>query len=253
MGKIAPICIIQARMGSTRLPGKTLFEVDNKSLLAYQIDRIKQVKEIEKIVVATTSSSLDDKIEQFCQENNIGCFRGAKDDVLNRFYQCAQQYPDYNNIVRTTGDCPLIDPYVISQVIDFFTENNFDYASNVLEETYPDGMDVEVFTRQALFEAAKNAKLKSEREHVTLYIRNQEKFKKGSFKAPINYSNYRLTVDQIQDFEVIEFLIKNSKITDSYQTYIELLEKNPDVMKKNFSIARNQGLIKSLKNDKVIE
>lgn len=246
------LCIIQARMGSTRLPGKVLKEVNGITLLEYGIKRVKQARLIGKIVVATSDKKADDKIEKLCQKINIDCFRGSEDDVLGRYFQCALKYPMYNNIIRITGDCPLIDPAVISQVIAFFEKNDYDYASNVLSETFPDGIDVEIFTREALVESAKRAKLASEREHVTLYIRNSKKFKKGNLEVEQNWSHFRLTVDEKNDFEVVKFLIKNSSPTAGYLDYISLLTKHPEIMMKNTHIIRNEGLLKSLKKDKII-
>lgn len=225
-------------------------EVDGVSLLEYEINRLKQSEKINKVVVATGQKKENDKIESLCQKINLDCFRGSEEDVLDRYYQCFLKYPEYENIIRVTGDCPLIDPQVIDEVIEFFIKGNYDYASNVDIETFPDGMDVEIFTKDALIESAKNAKLASEREHVTQYIRNNEKFKKGNLSAPADYSKYRLTVDNQEDFEVIEFLIRNSSARASYLDYISLLNKNPEIMSKNMHITRNEGLLKSLKEDK---
>lgn len=247
------LCIIQARMGATRLPGKVLKEVNGMTLLEYEINRVKQAKNIDKIVVATTDKEIDDKIEELCKKIKIDCFRGSEDDVLDRYYQCALKYPEYSNIARVTGDCPLIDPVVIDGVITLFENGKYDYASNIEKETFPDGMDVEIFSRSVLEEVAEKAELSSEREHVTLYIRKNKKYKIGNLEALEDYSQFRLTVDEPVDFEAIEFLIKNSKIDASYLDYIELLKKNPKIMKKNMDIIRNEGLIKSLKDDKKYE
>lgn len=245
------LCIIQARAGSIRLPGKVLLEVDGISLLEYQMKRVRQAKKIDKIVVATTNQKTDDKIEKLCKKINIDCFRGSEDDVLDRYYQCSLLYPQYKNIIRITGDCPLIDPVVIDNVITFFEKNKFDYASNVLSETFPDGMDVEIFTSNALHESAQKSKLGSEREHMTQYIIKNKKFKKGNFAAENDWPHFRLTVDNPEDFEVVKFLIENSKPNASYLDYISLLTKNPKIMLKNMHIIRNEGLLKSLKKDKI--
>lgn len=243
------LCIIQARMGATRLPDKVLLKVNKMTLLEYEIKRVQQAKKINKIVIATTTERRDSRIEKICKKIKIDCFRGSEDDVLDRYYQCSLKYPRYNNIIRITGDCPLIDPVIIDQVIGFFEKNNFDYASNVLKETFPDGMDTEIFTKGALTVSAKKAKLTSEREHVTQYIIKNKRFKKGNFSAEHDWSHFRLTVDNPEDFKVINFLIKNSKITDSYLDYISVLTKHPEIMIKNMHIKRNEGLLKSLKND----
>lgn len=247
------LCIIQARMGSTRLPGKVLLKIKGKPLLEYLIKRVKLSKKIDKIVIATTTNTADDAIEALAQELGIDCFRGSENDVLDRYFQCSLKYPDYNNIVRITGDCPLIDPIVVDQVILFFEENDFDYVSNTQKETFPDGIDVEVFKRKTLEITAKEAKLNSEREHVCLYVRNNEKFKKGSFENKHNFSHFRLTVDEPEDFEVVKFVIENSRPDAGWLDYISLLTKNPEIMLKNMHITRNEGWLKSLKNDFIIK
>src|SRR3989344_7836087 len=168
------LCIIQARMGSTRLPNKVLLEVKRTPLLEYEIQGVKRATLIDRIVVATTDSPADEKIVELCSKIGVDYFRGSEKDVLDRYYQCALKYPEYGTIIRITGDCPLIDPKVIDEVLRLFDEGKYDYASNVAKETFPDGMDIEVFTRGALKEAANGANLASEREHVTLYIRNRE-------------------------------------------------------------------------------
>jgi spore coat polysaccharide biosynthesis protein SpsF len=246
------LCIVQARTGSTRLPNKVLLKVGKNSLLEYEIKRISQSKLIDKIVVATTTIKDDDIIEKLCKKIKVDCYRGSESDVLDRYYQCSLRFPQYKNIVRATGDCPLIDPDVIDRVINFFTKNNLEYASNIAKETFPDGMDVEIFRREVLDEAARKAKLTSQREHVTLYIRNTKKYKKGNFSSEYDFSHFRLTVDEVEDYEVVKFLIQKSKIGDGYLKYISLLTKNPEIMFKNSHILRNAGLLKSLKNDSQI-
>lgn len=243
------LCIIQARMSSTRLPGKVLKEVGGVPLLQYEINRVRGTEKIDHIVVATSIAAESDAIVKLCVKIGVEYFRGSEDNVLNRYYECTKKYLDYDTIIRITGDCPLIDPKVINEVIDLYETGHYDYASNVLEETFPDGMDVEVFSRQALEESAQEARTKSEREHVTLYMRNQEKFKKGNLSAAKDYSAYRLTVDNPEDLEVIKFLIENSASDASYLDYIELLQKHPDIKKLNMNFMRNEGLAKSLRED----
>ncbi|OGG87257.1 hypothetical protein A3B87_00090 [Candidatus Kuenenbacteria bacterium RIFCSPHIGHO2_02_FULL_39_13] len=246
------LCIIQARMGSIRLPNKVLKKVNGTPLLLYEIKRVQQTKKIDKIVVATTIDKADNQIEKFCRAKKISVFRGSENDVLDRYYKCALKYPDFKNIIRITGDCPLIDPKIIDATIELFEKGKYGYVSNTGKETFPDGMDIEIFTRHALTQAWHKAKLSSEREHVTQYIRKHKKFKQGNLPAPADFGHFRLTVDEPEDFEVIKFLIKNSKTTDNYLDYISLLTKNPKIMYKNMHIIRNEGLIKSLKNDEKI-
>ena len=249
------LCIIQARMGATRLPGKVLMKVKSITLLEYEIKRVRQAKKIDKIVVATTTDKNDDEIEKLCKKIKTDCFRGSQEDVLDRYYRCSLGYPEYDNIVRITGDCPLIDPEIIDLVIAFFEKNKFDYAGNVEsgKETFPDGMDVEIFKKSILNQAAKKAGLISEREHVTPYMRKMKNIKKGNLENEFDFSHFRLTVDNPEDFKVVKFLIERSKINDGYLKYIVLLTKHPDVMLKNMHIIRNEGLIKSLKKDFLLE
>ena len=242
------LCIIQARTGSTRLPNKVLLKVKGLTLLEYEIRRIKMAKKVDKIVVATTMKEADDKIENLCKRMEISCFRGSEEDVLDRYWQCVQKYSEYENIIRITSDCPLVDPRVIDETISFFEKNRFDYVANSLQATFPDGMDTEIFTRKSLEQAHKNAKLISEREHVTLWMRENRKFRKGNFSAEHNWEHFRLTVDNKEDFEVVKFLIENSPITAGYLDYISLLTKNPAIMLKNAHIARNEGLLKALRS-----
>lgn len=244
------LAIIQARMGSTRLPGKTLMKVGNDTLLGYELKRVRLAKRLDHIVVATTTNKEDDVIAVLCQELGVDCFRGLVDDVLDRYYQCSLKYLGYKTIVRITGDCPLIDPAVIDAVIEKFLREELDYASNILEETFPDGMDVEVFKKEALEKAARNAKQKSEREHVTLYIRNQPGFRKGNLEVGENYSRFRLTVDRPEDLEVIEFVVKSTEPNAGYQDYVNLLLKHPEILEKNSKVVRNEGLIKSLRENR---
>ncbi|MBI4138609.1 glycosyltransferase family protein [Candidatus Uhrbacteria bacterium] len=245
------LAIIQARMGSTRLPNKVLMEVGGVSLLEYEIRRVRLAKTIDKIVVATTTDPGDDRIVQLCASTGVDCTRGSVNDVLDRYWQCAQQYPNADVIVRITGDCPLIDPEIIDHVIDARLAANADYASNVEvgHETFPDGMDIEVFTRAALETAAREATLPSDREHVTPYIRNQEQFSKTFVAAETDHSNVRLTVDTPADFEVVRFVIEYAAPTDGYMTFVRLLEAHPEILSKNSHIARNEGYVKSLSED----
>jgi spore coat polysaccharide biosynthesis protein SpsF (cytidylyltransferase family) len=243
------LTIIQARTGATRLPNKVLLKVKGKTMLEYEISRVSQAKKIDKIVVATTDNPADNTIVQLCRQIGIDYFRGLENDVLARYYYCSLQYPEFKNIVRLTGDCPLIDPAVIDQVIDLFEKDNCDYAANILEETFPDGLDTEVFTQDCLAQAFNNAKKMSEREHVTLYIRNQKRYKKSNLLAPKNYGAYRLVLDRSKDFVVLKFLIEKLGANKSYLDYVSFLEQNPKVKAENQSIIRNEGLLKSLKND----
>lgn len=239
-------------MGSTRLPGKVLMKVNGVSLLEYLVKRVRLAKRIDNIVIATTDKKEDDKIINLCEKINLNCFRGSDQDVLDRYYKCSLKYPGYNQIIRITGDCPLVDPELIDKIINFYENNNFDYAVNPIEDNFPDGLAAEIFKKDVLFEAARRAKLSSEREHMTLYLVNNQKYKKGYFKAPQDYSSYRFTVDEPADLEVVKWLIAHSKITDNYLKYIKLLENNPRIRQVNINIRANEGLKKSISEDKVV-
>ena len=172
---INTIIITQARTNSSRLPGKVLKQINGQELLKIHVDRISLSKEANKIIVATTVGAIDDNIERLCNSWNILVFRGSENDVLDRFYKAAKPHnPEW--IVRVTSDCPLLDPKLIDAVIKTAKENQVDYCANILIENFPDGQDVEVFRFESLQTAWKNAKLSSEREHVTPYIRENSNF-----------------------------------------------------------------------------
>ena len=240
------LCIIQARTGSTRLPDKVLLKVNGLTMLEYMVKRLKLSKKIDKIVIATSVNKNDEKIARLCDKIGISCFRGSEDDVLDRYYQCSLKYKDYENIIRLTADCPLIDPFVIDEVITYFEKNKeLDYASNVLERTFPHGLDTEIFKRQALYESAEKSLSPSEREHMDGYVLNNKRFKKGNLSAAYNFSHFRITLDYEEDFAVIKFLIENSKPTDSYLCYVSLLSRNPQMMFKNINYNIENDFLKA--------
>ncbi len=247
------ILITQARTGSSRLPNKVLKEIKEKSLLQIHLERLKKCKSVSEIIVATTTKEEDQVIYNKAIEWGFTASRGSESDVLDRFYQSVKdKQADW--IVRVTSDCPLIDPVLVDQVIDFVQVNNKDYGSNTLIENFPDGQDIEVFKFSALEAAWNNAKLVSEREHVTPYIKNNSDFKGGSLFKAINfpckfdYSKIRMTVDETRDFELISILINNLGTDKTWLEYTNyMIQKN--LVKINDSIIRNEGLLKSLKND----
>jgi spore coat polysaccharide biosynthesis protein SpsF len=202
--------IIQARMGSTRLPGKSLKEVLGRPLLAYLIDRLKRVKGSPPIILATTTKAADNVLINYASGMEIDSFRGSEDNVLERFYLAAKAR-HLDVIVRVTADCPLIDPAVIDQTIKTYVENypKIDYVSNTLTRTYPRGMDVEVFSFRALERAYREATQKDELEHVTPYIyRHPEIFALKGVEFGTDQSQHRWTVDTPEDFELIRRLIE---------------------------------------------
>lgn len=202
---------VQARMGSTRLPGKALKIVDGKTLLEYQIERLREVKLADHIMVLTTMNPADEEIVKYCLKIGVDCFRGDEEDVLARYYQAALARGKPDSIVRITSDCPLIDPEVTDEVIEAFREEfpKWDYISNTFIRTYPRGLDVEIFSFSALEKAFFEASDPSEREHVTLYIyRNLQQFRVKNIACPALLGHHRWTVDTQEDFDLIERLLK---------------------------------------------
>ena len=251
--EVKTILITQARSGSTRLPGKILKEINFESLLEIHLKRLNKCKNVSKIIVATTDKPEDKVIYDYARDLGFNSFRGSESDVLDRFYQAVRnEKPDW--IVRVTSDCPLIDPFLVDKLIKFAHNNNRDYCSNTLIENYPDGQDIEVFKFSALELAWKNANLLSDREHVTPYIRNNSDFKGANiFKAlnypcSMDYSKIRMTVDEPRDFDLIKVLINNLGTDKTWLEYTNHIIKN-DLNKINNSIIRNEGFLKSIKND----
>lgn len=248
------IIVTQARIGSSRFPEKVLKPLGYSTLLGIHLERLKKSKRKTKIIVATTFEEKSNEIINIANKLDIDVFQGSTDDVLDRFYKAVKQY-NPKLVVRVTSDCPLIDPLLIDSVIEMVENNNLDYGSNVLIEAFPDGQDVEVFTFKALEIAWKDAKLSSEREHVTPYIRNNSDFKgNGKFKAlnfnsDINYNHVRMTVDEPSDLDTIVLITNELGFDQDWLTYTNYI-LNQNHLLNNQSIQRNEGYLKSLKNDK---
>lgn len=250
------LAITQARLGSTRLPKKILKTINGKTLLELHLRRILKSKKITQLKVATTTERGSDKIVAIANKLGVKSFKGSVDDVLERFYLAAlPENPDY--ILRLTSDCPLIDPYEIDRVISKCIDGKYDYVANSFEPTFPDGMDVEIFTFSALKKAYQKAKLKSDREHVTPYIRRNSSVEGGkifkSFDVKYNedFSKYRLTVDTQDDFNLIEKLIINLGGDKKWLDYVNYLNENPELINFNAYIKRNEGYQKSLREDRI--
>ena len=243
-------CIIQARMGSSRLPGKVLMKSGNGMPLLYHvINQLRHCSKVKNLVIATTTNQEDDEIEKFADNNSVNVFRGSEKDVLDRYFQCAKKY-SFSTIVRITSDCPLIDPQIVDKVIERFFSGNYDYATNTLIRTFPIGTDAEVFSFSALETAWKNAQLPSEREHVTPHLRNKGNFKTINVENDTNISNLRLTVDRIEDFELINEILNNLSINPIHlENILELFSRKPELIEINKHINNNEGLDRSLKED----
>lgn len=205
------LAILQARMSSSRLPGKVAMDANGKSMLAYEIDRILQSKKIDKLVVATSINPEDDIIEHITLQKSIECFRGDLHNVLDRYYQCAKSY-NPTHIVRLTGDCPIIDPQVIDGVINLHLNTNADYTTNGIKRTFPDGLDTEIMTFKTLEYAYTHATLPEEFEHVTYFIyTHPQLFNIQHFCNDQDYSHIRWTLDYKEDYELLKNIIKSQK------------------------------------------
>jgi len=241
-------CIIQARTGSTRLPKKVIQKIDSDlTVLDYVINQVKYSKKIEKIVVATTDLIEDDSICKYANLQKIECFRGSSEDVLDRFYQCAKKN-SAKTIVRITADNPLIDPNIIDMVINEYGE--CDFTTNTLERTFPYGTEVEVFSFVSLEKAWEIAKKPSEREHVTPFIRDpKNKFILKNIKNQKNISNFRYTIDKLEDLQLVREIIKNiSTRPILMQDIIELYKNKPEIFEINKNI-KHDGYFSSLEKD----
>ncbi len=236
------VAIIQARFDSQRFPGKVLKKINNKTILEILIRRLSQSKYISKIIVACSKNNNDKTIIDICKKLKINYFIGSENNVLERYYKAAIKYKA-KNIVRITGDCPLIDPKIVDEVIINFFEKEVDYASNVNPPTYPDGLDVEVFKFSALQYAFFKARSALEREHVTSFILNKKNFKKFNLRYYKNVSFLRLTLDEKEDFYLLKKIIINFKnnIHFDLKNILDFLNKNKKIISINSHIKRNEG------------
>ena len=230
------IAVIQARIGSTRLPGKVLKDLAWEPLLARVVNRTLRAKSMNGVVVATTEDTTDDAIVDLCQERGWHFFRGSQQDVLDRYYQSALAF-ESDIIVRITSDCPLIEPEIIDRVADELLQSSpeLDYASNSLTRTFPRGLDVEVMTLEALERAWREDKNPAWREHVTPYILcNPEKFKIRNVASDTNYSHMRWTVDTVEDLTFVRKIYSHFQSdTFTWREVLRLLEAHPDWLEIN--------------------
>jgi len=246
------VAILQARAGSSRLPGKVLKPLLGRPMLARQIERVRRCARLDELVVATSTHASDDAIEALCRDEGVACFRGSLDDVLDRFHAAAVQHRA-DRVVRLTGDCPLADARLIDAVVEHLQRGGYDFVSNALEPTFPDGLDAAVFRTQLLEDAWREATLPSEREHVTLFMRRQaERYRIGSFKAEVDHSHLRWTVDEPADFEFVAAVygrLYPGNPAFGFEDILKLLEREPALLEVNRGIERNEGLRRSLARD----
>lgn len=236
------VCIVQARMGSTRLPGKVLKKICGKTVLEHDIERLRMIKNIDEIIIATTDKDIDTRIVDESIRLGVNYFRGPEEDVLSRYYYAAKEY-NADVVVRVTSDCPLIDPKISEKIIQHYLNNidKYDYVSNTIERTYPRGLDTEVFSFKVLEKAFCKAKLHRDREHVTPYIwSNTEIFKIYQYKNEIDYSNLRWTLDTKEDFELISKIYKkmyyHKKFDFKFKNILNLYNEDPELYYINQNI-----------------
>lgn len=244
--------IIQARMSSTRLPKKVLLPLGGKTVLEQVIDRVKQAKHIDNLIIATSDQADDNPINNLCKKIGVTCFRGSLHDVLDRYYQAAKTY-NIKHICRITSDNPLIDPSIIDTVAEVYLSGKYEYVSTGrIITTFPDGVDTEMFSFELLEQTWREAKLPSEREHVTPYIwEHPDKFRVHHIQNNKDLSHIRLAIDEPKDYELFTVIFEKIE-NPTLENVLAFLDKNPEVRKINSSILADEGYVKSLKDDKKI-
>ena len=246
-----PVIIIQARMGSSRLPGKVLADLHGAPMLARMVERVERARGISEITVATTDRPEDAPVCDLARDLGIRCFAGDAHDVLDRYYHAARAF-DADPVVRLTGDCPLIDPDIVSAVLDCYLEaGDADHAS--LGGMFPDGLDTEVVALRALTRAWSDARLPSEREHVTPYIwKHPERFRLLTYGFPEDRWGMRWTVDEECDLAFVRAVYERLYAPGrafGWREIVDLVEKVPEIGALNAGIIRNAGYARSLEED----
>lgn len=241
------VCIMQARTGSTRLPEKILKIINNKTVLEHDIDRVLKAKTVDELVIATTERDEDNVIVDIAKNCSVGHFRGSEDNVLSRYYFAAKKY-NAEIVIRITSDCPLIDPEIIDDMVNEFIKlrstENLDYLSNKIKMTYPRGLDVEVFSFDALERTFLEATQKFEKEHVTPYIYlNPDKFKIKNYENDTDYSMFRWTLDTEEDFLLIKTIYDHLYDENRMFLFKDILKyvlENPEISKLNDHIRQKE-------------
>lgn len=243
------VAIIQARMRSSRLPGKTMANVDGHPMLWHVVNRVRHARKVDRVVIATSTAAADDIIAEFCQNAGIPCYRGSETDVLDRFYQAARA-EHAETIVRVTADCPLIDPAIVDLVVEQFQTGGLDYVSNTMVRTFPDGLDTEVFSAAALETAWRDGHMSSDREHVTPYLRSGKFRIANVANSDIRSSSghYRWTVDEPVDLEFVRavYAAFHDQPAFGMNDILQLIQRNPNLSSMNDGVVSNQGYYLSL-------
>jgi spore coat polysaccharide biosynthesis protein SpsF len=253
MTRLRCVAIIQARVASTRLPGKALLDIAGRPMVAHVIDRALAIDGVDGVILATTKDAADDALADFARQRGIPCTRGSEHDVLDRFHQAITEHPA-DVIVRVTADCPLLDPRVSGLVVAEYQRRagEVEYVSNVHPPTYPDGLDTEVFSTQALERAWRDADGTSDREHVTSYIwRNAGTFRLGNVAAEPSRAHLRWTVDEPADLEFVRAVYARLRAREIFgmDAVIDLLDAEPELARINAGLDRNEGYARSLRAD----
>jgi spore coat polysaccharide biosynthesis protein SpsF len=250
-----PVAIVQARLGSSRLPGKVLLPLAGKPVLFHVVDRLRRVADLAEVVVATTDQPGDEPLRAYLQNENIPFFAGNETDVLDRYYRAAQEFRA-GPVVRVTSDCPLIDPEIVQRAISLYarSEGRLQYVG--FDPSFPDGLDVEVFAFDALETAWREAKLPSEREHVTPFIhQHPDRFPQDKIRHTEDLSAQRWTVDEPRDYELVKRVFEALYAPGrpfGMDDVLAFLSRNADVGSLNAGIVRNEGYLKSLKEDATV-
>jgi spore coat polysaccharide biosynthesis protein SpsF len=246
------LAAIQARFGSSRLPGKILMDLAGKPVLRRVVERVQKSKYVEEVMVLTSISKKDIPTVNLVSSMDCRVFSGSEDDVLDRYYQASRLIrPEY--VIRITADCPVIDPKMLDLAIEQLNAES-DYMAD-LHDTLANGLDLEIVKFSALKNAWENARLASEREHVTMYIKNnRDKFVLQDFPCPIpGIGHHRWTLDEQADYELLLRIYDHFKDGNFYtQDILDFLDENPEINKINAHIIRNEGLARSLKNDRIV-
>lgn len=254
------VAVIQARLGSTRLPGKVLYEIGGRPMLCFIIERVRRTPGIDQIVLATGDTDANDALANTVADFGVNVVRGSEDDVLARYRKAAEE-TNADVIVRVTGDCPFVDPKVLQALLDLRSHGRFDYATNVKPETWPDGLDASVFTYETLVTADHEARLPSEREHVVPWMWKNSGLEGGTrltsanLEAPEDMSALRWTVDDALDFRLVRAIVRDmgadAALAADWEDILECFRAQPASLLANQSTQRDEGYLKSLVQDGV--
>lgn len=236
------LAIVQARLGSSRLPGKVLLEVGGTPMIDFLLSRLSQSKRVDEIVVASPDTPGDQALVDHVRALGFGCAVGSENDVLDRF-MTASLGRDADILVRITGDCPLVDPGIVDLTIERFLEADVDYLSNTVDPTYPDGLDVEVFSADAFARAHRESTTTHDREHVTPYLKDGTRYRVGRLQNDEDLSGLRWTVDEPDDLRVIDRVVQHFAPRTDFQwrEVLNLFRDQPEIFAANQDIRRNEG------------